>query len=408
MRIRLRQEPLNGAAAPIALGPGAEFDLIRSFLRNATTGHALPEHVRVGPGDDCAIVRGEGIAVSVDMAVEDVHFRRAWIEPEEIGYRSVAAALSDLAAVAAAPIGVFVALAVAEADRDEFAARVMEGAQAAAAGVRAVLLGGDVTRSPGPLVLDAVVLGNALRPVLRTGASAGDTLWVTGELGAAAAAVRAWTEGRVPEPAARLAYALPAPRIAEARWLAERQALNALIDLSDGLAGDAGHIAAASGVRIILDAASVPIHPVVRAAAGDGEEALRKVRILANRTPHITKAARREANRALDILERQVTLNRVNATGASQAIELLNRAHASLTFSLLRDPGFVDRFSPALRLLGLRGIGQRLDEVSHSVMAEPIPGPDADRGHRDELPPEERVDQFGNPLPPPPGYYSGY
>ena len=137
-------------------------------------------------------------------------------------------------------------------------------------------------------------------------------------------------------------------------------------------------------------------------------EALRKVRILANRTPHITKAARREANRALDILERQVTLNRVNATGASQAIELLNRAHASLTFSLLRDPGFVDRFSPALRLLGLRGIGQRLDEVSHSVMAEPIPGPDADRGHRDELPPEERVDQFGNPLPPPPGYYSGY
>lgn len=275
MRIRLRQEPLNGAAAPIALGPGAEFDLIRSFLRNATTGHALPEHVRVGPGDDCAIVRGEGIAVSVDMAVEDVHFRRAWIEPEEIGYRSVAAALSDLAAVAAAPIGVFVALAVAEADRDEFAARVMEGAQAAAAGVRAVLLGGDVTRSPGPLVLDAVVLGNALRPVLRTGASAGDTLWVTGELGAAAAAVRAWTEGRVPEPAARLAYALPAPRIAEARWLAERQALNALIDLSDGLAGDAGHIAAASGVRIILDAASVPIHPVVRAAAGDGEEALR-------------------------------------------------------------------------------------------------------------------------------------
>lgn len=137
-------------------------------------------------------------------------------------------------------------------------------------------------------------------------------------------------------------------------------------------------------------------------------EVLRKVRVLANRTPHFTKAARREANRALDILERQVHLNRVNVTGASQAIELLNRAHASLTFALLRDPAFVDRFSPALRQLGLRGIGQRLDEVSHSVMAEPIPGPIGGREHRDDLPPDERVDQFGNPLPPPPGWYAGY
>ena len=137
-------------------------------------------------------------------------------------------------------------------------------------------------------------------------------------------------------------------------------------------------------------------------------EALRRVRILANRTPHITRAARKEANRALDILERQVHLNRVNATGASQAIELLNRAHASMTFALLRDPAFVDRFAPALRQLGLRGIGQRLDEVSHSVMVDPIPGPTGEREHRDELPTEERTDQFGNPLPSPPGYYSGY
>ena len=141
---------------------------------------------------------------------------------------------------------------------------------------------------------------------------------------------------------------------------------------------------------------------------GRVREALKRVRILANRTPHLTRAARREANRAVDVLERQVHLNRVNVTGASQAIELLNRSHPSLTFGLLRNPAFVDRFSPALRQLGLRGIGQRLDEVSHSVMAEPIPGPIGDREHRDELPADERTDQFGNPLPPPPGFYSGY
>lgn len=134
-------------------------------------------------------------------------------------------------------------------------------------------------------------------------------------------------------------------------------------------------------------------------------EALRRVRILVNRTPHLTRAARGEANRAIDALESQVGLNRVNVAEAVRAIELLNRAHSSLAFSLLRDPGFVDRFSAALRQLGLRGIGQRLDEISHSVMAEPIPGPTGQRVHRDDLSPEERTDQFGNPLPPPPGFY---
>ena len=100
----------------------------------------------------------------------------------------------------------------------------------------------------------------------------------------------------------------------------------------------------------------------------------------------------------------QLGLNQVNVPEAARGIELLVRAHASLAFGLLRDPAFVDRFGPALRHLGLRGIGQRLDEVPHSVMAEPIPGPTGGRRHRDELPPEERVDADGRPLPPTPGF----
>lgn len=123
-----------------------------------------------------------------------------------------------------------------------------------------------------------------------------------------------------------------------------------------------------------------------------------------NRTPHFTTRARREANRALDLLDSQLGLNQVNVPEAARGIELLIRAHASLAFGLLRDPGFVDRFGAVLRHLGLRGIGQRLDEVPHSVMAEPIPGPTGGRRHRDELPPGERVDAEGNPLPPLPGY----
>jgi hypothetical protein len=133
--------------------------------------------------------------------------------------------------------------------------------------------------------------------------------------------------------------------------------------------------------------------------------ALYRARILVNRTAHLTTQARREANRGLDLLESQLGLNQVNVSEAARGIELVNRAHPSIVFDLLRDPAFVDRFGSALRQLGLRGIEQRLDEVPTSVMVEPIPGPTGGRRHRDELPPEERVDAEGKPLPPPPGFY---
>ena len=135
-------------------------------------------------------------------------------------------------------------------------------------------------------------------------------------------------------------------------------------------------------------------------------EALYRTRLLVNRTPHFSKATRREANRALDTLERQLGLNQVNAAESARAIELLNRAHSSLAFGLLRDDAFTDRFGPALRRLGLRGIADRLDEVPSSVMALAIPGPGDGRMHRDDLPSGDRVDATGGALPPPPGYGS--
>jgi hypothetical protein len=133
--------------------------------------------------------------------------------------------------------------------------------------------------------------------------------------------------------------------------------------------------------------------------------ALYRARVLVNRTPHFTTRGRREANRALDLLDAQLGLNQVNVAEAARGIELLVRSHSSLVFSLLRDAGFVDRFGAALRHLGLRGIEQRLDEVVHTVMAEPIPGPLGGRRHRDDLPLLERTDADGNPLPAPPGFY---
>lgn len=134
-------------------------------------------------------------------------------------------------------------------------------------------------------------------------------------------------------------------------------------------------------------------------------DALYRAKLLVNRTPHLSAGTRREANRALDALESQLGLNQVNAYEAARALELLNRAHSSIMFGLLRDRDVADRFGAALRRLGLRGIGDRLDEVPSSVMALPVPGPQGARDHRDDLPDEERRDAEGNPLPPRPGFY---
>ena len=237
------------------LARGREFDLIRAFLAQAQSQHP---GVQVGPGDDCAII--PPFAISTDMSVEDVHFRRAWLEPEEIGYRAAAAALSDLAAVAARPVAALVSFAFTSDDADAWAVCVMRGATAAIESVDAVLAGGDVTRATSGAVIDVVVIGEAQRPILRSGAKPGDEIWVTGELGGAAAAVAAWRAGQTPSAAARASFAQPAPRIAAARWLAQHANVTAMIDISDGIAGDAQHLAAASSCAIVIDAALLPVH----------------------------------------------------------------------------------------------------------------------------------------------------
>lgn len=254
------------------LGPGREFDLIRRFLAGA--GPDAPG-VELGPGDDCALFTADRVAISTDLSLEGAHFRREWIGPEEIGYRAAAAALSDLAAMAARPIGVLSSIAVPASDLPAYAVAVSNGVRAAAEAVGASVLGGDVARSPGPVLLDVTVVGEATRPVLRSGARVGDTVWVTGRLGGAAAAVRAWLDGEEPDPAAREAFARPRPRTREARWLAERGVPSAMLDLSDGLAGDLAHLAAASDVGILLDPTSVPVHPAALGATASDDEALR-------------------------------------------------------------------------------------------------------------------------------------
>ncbi|MEQ8330523.1 MAG: thiamine-phosphate kinase [Longimicrobiales bacterium] len=245
----------------ISLGPGREFDAIRGFLR----GGRLPGRVRIGPGDDGCVLEG-GWVLSTDLMVEDVHFRRVWLSDREIGYRAAAAALSDLAAMSASAVGLLVSVASPRTGVDLQA--LQAGVQEAADAAGAAVLGGDLSRSPGPLFIDVAVVGTSHSPTLRNGALPGDEVWVTGSLGAAAAAVRVWESGEEPADSLRRAFARPPFRTREAGGLAEEERVHALIDLSDGLVGDVGHVAAGSGVRIVLEPPQVPLVPAAVSALG--------------------------------------------------------------------------------------------------------------------------------------------
>jgi thiamine-monophosphate kinase len=221
-------------------------------------------------GDDCALIPDGGgfLAFSTDLFIEGTHFRPGWLDHHELGWRAAAAALSDLAAVAASPLGVLASVGVSPEWPDDFVADLMEGVGAAAHSVGAAVWGGDLVRSD-RLVVDVTVVGRAERPVRRSGAAAGTVLWATGALGGPQAALEAWQAGNEPDRDARARFAHPVPRVEEARWLADRGAL-AMIDLSDGLLADASHLAAASGVEIRIEREHVPVH----ATARDVEQAL--------------------------------------------------------------------------------------------------------------------------------------
>lgn len=242
------------------MGGGAEFDRIRAIA--AALGSRAREL-----GNDTALVKlgDTTVALSADVSVEGVHFRREWLSLEEIGWRAAAAALSDLAASAAAPVGVLAALTIPATEPLSTFVALMQGVGAAADAVHGQVLGGDLARGDA-IALAITVLGTAATPLRRSGAGPGDGIWVTGALGGSRAALTALLAGRPPDSAARERFAAPRPRIAWGQRLAELGA-RAMLDVSDGLAGDAGHLAAASGVAITLELERVPCHPAVAAEA---------------------------------------------------------------------------------------------------------------------------------------------
>ncbi len=247
--------------------PLSEFQLIQRYFASLDS---APQ-VALGVGDDCALLElppGEQLATSIDTMVSGVHFPED-ARPEDLAWRAVAAAASDLAAMGADPLGMTLALTLPDAN-ERWLQGFAEGLAKVAEVFALPLVGGDTTR--GPLAVAVQVMGSlpAGSALLRSGAAAGDRLCISGTPGDAAAGL-ALLQGRWQPPQEfedylRQRFYRPVPRITLGRSL--REIASAAIDVSDGLLADAGHIAYSSGVRLAIDAALVPLSPALAAAAG--------------------------------------------------------------------------------------------------------------------------------------------
>ncbi|MGH9554181.1 MAG: thiamine-phosphate kinase [Terriglobales bacterium] len=251
--------------------PLAEKALIERIRRAARTrlvphSRARPSAVRLGIGDDCAILAlpsGHETLVTTDLSIEGVHFRREWHPPESVGHRCLARGLSDIAAMGGEPLAAFVCLAVPASLPQKWVDGFYKGLLALARKSGVELAGGDIAESPHGIAADIVVVGHvpAGKAVRRSGAHAGDSIYVTGELGRSAAILHQLESGKgvgSPRAKAVAAHFFPAPHISVGRELRRRGLASAMIDLSDGLSTDLAHICTESRVAALVAEHSIP------------------------------------------------------------------------------------------------------------------------------------------------------
>ncbi|MFT4216381.1 MAG: thiamine-phosphate kinase [Micropruina sp.] len=249
----------------------SEFDLIDSITAGLPTGAA----VRIGPGDDCAVFGVDGdVAVSTDTMVENVHFRRAWSAPNDVGRKAVAAAVADLEAMGARPIAVVLALTIPAELELAWVADFNAGVREECTLSGALLLGGDITRGR-DITITATVVGDlqGRPPVTRSGARPGDVVALCGRLGWAAAGLTVLNRGFRSPRAVVVAHRVPEPPYGQG-IVAQRAGASAMIDCSDGLLADLGHIAEASRVAIDVETSRLDVaepQSVVAAAVGGGD-----------------------------------------------------------------------------------------------------------------------------------------
>lgn len=251
------------------LGQG-EFEIIEQLKARCESSPV----VRLGIGDDCAILQlppGELLLTTTDMLIESIHFRRDWTDFLSLGRKSAAVNLSDLAAMGALPRALFLAVAIpadlTAADLDLFFTGFLEVCHAS----KAVLAGGDTCSSKGGVSICVTALGTAPETavVRRTGAHPGDGIYVTGTLGDSALALQWLMTGRTPPPELLKRHLEPTARVEVGRRLGTAGVPTAMIDISDGLLADLGHILTASRVGACIEIDRLPLSPALRAVGDD-------------------------------------------------------------------------------------------------------------------------------------------
>ena len=259
--------------------PLGELGLIEQIRRDFSSSSKA---VTLGIGDDCAILRtppGSEVLVTTDFTLEGRHFRRELHPPESVGHRCLARGLSDLAAMGATPLAAFLSLALpgkmlADSAGRDWIRRFFSGLRALGEMHRVPLAGGDTSESPGGrqglILADIVLVGAAPRgeALRRSGAVAGDGLYVTGELGGAAAELSAILrrQRRILNVSTFEGHPhlFPEPRLDTGESLLRRKVATACIDVSDGLSTDLAHLCRASGLSAEIEQAVLPVHPLAR------------------------------------------------------------------------------------------------------------------------------------------------
>ena len=230
-------------------------------------------NILAGIGDDCAVLRlspGHEALVTTDFSLEGIHFRRDWHSPEQVGHRCLTRGLSDIAAMGGEPVAAFLSLALPRKLSQAWVNRFVDGLLNLAKRYGVTLAGGDTAESPNGVLADIVVLGSVPKgkAVLRSGAKPGDRIYVSGELGGSAAALRRMRE----KPKRRLnprdypRHFFPEPRLELGRILRERGLVSAMIDTSDGFSTDLDHICKQSRVGAEVESDLLPRAVVGRPA----------------------------------------------------------------------------------------------------------------------------------------------
>jgi thiamine-monophosphate kinase len=264
--VNLPPLPSGGRALDVTLSELGEHALL-ARIRDRVPGPSVG--VLVGIGDDAAVVapaRNEQTVLTTDALVEGVHFDRGWSTPIDVGHKALAVNLSDLAAMGATPRTALLSLVLPETWSVDDVDALLDGFLALASHERVSLIGGNVTRTSGPAVIDVTAVGSVRprRALLRSGGRPGDEIYVSGEIGAAAAGLEMLRQGVAASMAGDRAACIekhrrPQPRVRLGRAMAQARAARAAMDLSDGLADAARQIATASGCGITLDASALPI-----------------------------------------------------------------------------------------------------------------------------------------------------